>query len=317
VFTLSEVMLIGEPMGLFSATQVGSLKDAEQFHKSIAGAELNVGIGLARLGHTVEYISKLGTDPIGEYIVEGINNEKIGSQYITFSETHQTGLMLKNKVTDGDPKTAYYRKCSAFTTLSKEDVAKIDLTDVKLLHVTGIPPAVSTSVREAVIFLMKKAKDAGTFITFDPNLRPALWESENEMISVLNELAALADVVLPGISEGKTLMGSEDIEDIAKFYLEHGAKVVITKSGEHGAFVTEKGKDTVNVKGFKVDQVVDTVGAGDGFAVGIIHAYLSGYDWTEAGIYANAIGSLQVQHAGDNEGLPTLKELESYVESKK
>ncbi|WP_256244356.1 carbohydrate kinase family protein [Alkalibacterium sp. 20] len=94
---------------------------------------------------------------------------------------------------------------------------------------------------------------------------------------------------------------------------------VITKSVAHGAFVTEKGKDTINVKGFKVDKVIDTVDAGDGFAVGIIHAYLDGCSWTEAAVYANAIaiGSLQVQHAGDNEGLPTRSRLESYIEKYK
>lgn len=314
---MSEVLLIGEPMGLFSASEEGSLKEASHFNKSIAGAELNVGIGLARLNHTVAYISKVGNDPIGTYILERIQKEKIDSQHISVSSTHQTGLMFKNRVTDGDPKTAYYRKCSAFTTLSVEDVNAIDMSKVKLLHVTGIPPAVSETTREAIIFLMKKAKETGIFVTFDPNLRPALWASEEEMVRVLNDLAALADVVLPGIAEGKQLMGSDNVEDIAKFYLDRGAQVVITKSGEHGAYVSQKGKETINVKGFKVSKVVDTVGAGDGFAVGIIHAYLNGYDWEKAGMYANAIGSLQVQHAGDNEGLPSSVELERYVQSTK
>lgn len=300
-------------MGLFRAQEYGAVKDVSRFTRSVAGAELNVGIGLSRLDHKVKYVTKLGVDPIGEHIFDYLNDEHMDTSSVLFSDNHETGLMLKNKVSDGDPVTAYYRRYSAFTTLSVEEIKNLDVESIKLLHITGIPPAVSFSVREAIFYLMKKAKEAGTFITFDPNLRPSIWESEKTMISVLNELASYADVVLPGIAEGEILMGSDDVEEIAQFYLNQGAQVVITKSGAHGAFVTEKGKETVNVKGFKVDKVVDTVGAGDGFAVGIIHAYLSGRSWTEAAVYANAIGSLQVQHLGDNEGLPTRSRLESYI----
>lgn len=314
---MTDVLLLGEPMGLFSATGYGSLKEAMTFNKSVAGAEINVGIGLSRLGHQVEYITKLGKDPIGEFIFEALQKEAIGTNFVTFDEDHNTGLMLKNKVKDDDPDTAYYRKSSAFSMLSKKDVENIDFNNIKVLHVTGIPPALSPSVREAVEYLMQKAKKAGTFITFDPNLRPALWKSTQEMLKVLNALANYADVVLPGISEGETLVGSSDVEAIAQFYIKNGADVVITKSGSQGAYVTEKSKETINVSGFKVEKVIDTVGAGDGFAVGILHAYLEGLNWKEAATYANAIGSLQVQHAGDNEGLPTKEVLNQYVEQNK
>lgn len=314
---MTEVLLVGEPMGLFSATESGRLEDVTTFSKSIAGAELNVGIGLSRLNHTVEYVTKLGTDPVGQYIAEGIKKENIGRSYITYSETYQTGLMLKNKVDNGDPTTAYYRKASAFSTYSKDEVESIDFSEVKLLHVTGIPSAVNLTVREAIFSLMKRAKAAGTFITFDPNLRPALWSSIDEMIEVTNGLATYSDVMLPGISEGKILVGSEDINEIAEFYLNRGSKAVIIKNGASGAFVCEKGKNIKSVKGFKVRQVVDTVGAGDGFAVGVIHGYLNDFNFEKATVLANAIGSLQVQHAGDNEGLPTTRELENYIDQNK
>lgn len=300
-------------MGLFTATEVGSLKEATSFHKSIAGAEINVGIGLSRLGHEVQYVSKLGRDPIGEFIFEGLEKEALGTDFITFDEQHTTGVMLKNKVEEGDPNTAYYRNFSAFSTLSLEEVKQIDFTHVRLLHVTGIPPAISESVREVTFYLMKKAKEAGTFITFDPNVRPALWQSQTDMIEVLNELASYATVVLPGVAEGEALVGSANTEEIAVFYINQGSEAVIIKDGAKGAFVAEKGKDSIQVPGFKVDKVVDTVGAGDGFAVGILSGYLEGLSWQEAAKRANAIGSLQVQHSGDNEGLPTKEELDRYL----
>lgn len=314
---MANILLIGEPMGLFSATETGSIADNDYFRKSIAGAELNVGIGLARLNHQVNYITRLGEDQIGKWIAKSIQANKMNTQYITFSNSHTTGLMMKSKVEDGDPDTAYFRKGSAFTTLSINDVKQVDFSKIDVVHVTGIPPAVSETVREAVFYLMKEAKESGTFVTFDPNLRPSLWDSPQLMVDVLNDLASYADVVLPGVAEGKALTGSEDIEEIATFYLNKGAQVVITKSGSDGAFITEKGQETINVKGFKVEKVIDTVGAGDGFAVGILHGYLKGLSWKEAAVYANAIGSLQVQHEGDNEGLPTEEALDDYTKKNK
>ncbi|SFP58193.1 2-dehydro-3-deoxygluconokinase [Halolactibacillus halophilus] len=302
-------------MGLLNATDYGDLVDVENFKRSVAGAELNVSIGLSRLGHTVEYVTKIGKDPIGESIVKYLTSENINTEHMLFSESHKTGLMLKSRVKQGDPAIAYYRSHSAFTTFSLEDVNQLEMDSVKLLHITGIPLAINTSVREALFSLVKKAKKAGVFITLDPNLRPSIWESEEQMVKVINEMASYADVILPGIAEGEILTGSSSIEDIAQFYLDLGVKVVITKSGEAGAYVSEINKETENVKGFKVEQVIDTVGAGDGFAAGIIHGYLSGYSWAKSAKYANAIGALQVQYVGDNQNLPTKDKLEAYIES--
>ena len=107
-------------------------------------------------------------------------------------------------MTDGsDPYAPYNRKGSAASHITVSEVNAIDLTDVELVHVTGIPPALSQSARKATFRLMDRAKEAGIFITFDPNLRPVLWEDEETMCTVLNQMAAKADVVLPGIGECK------------------------------------------------------------------------------------------------------------------
>lgn len=309
-----DVMLFGEPMVIFYANDEGSLEEVTSFSKGLAGAEVNVGIGLTRLGYDVNYMTKLSEDEFGKYIYHYLKKEKLDSNYISFDATKQTGLMFKNKVIEGDPKTLYYRKNTAASTLSIEDVQKMDFEKVKVLHVTGILPALSESSRQACFYLMEKARKAGCYITFDPNLRPALWESETLMISTLNELASLSDVVIPGISEGEILTGLKDVESIADFYLKGGSKVVIVKDGSKGAYFKEAGKELQFVKGFKVEQVVDTIGAGDGFAIGVIDGYLSNRPISEAVKQANAIGAIQVQNISDNEGLPTRKELLSFLE---
>lgn len=137
---------------------------------------------------------------------------------MSFEEESTTGIMLKNKVREGDPDTAYFRRNSAFSTLNTSDIETIDLQQVCVLHVTGIPLALNNDLREAVLKLVKKPKRSGVFITFDPNLRPALWRTEGEMIQVSNECASLANVVLPGGYEGQILTGTSDKETIADFY---------------------------------------------------------------------------------------------------
>lgn len=314
---MTDVLLVGEPMVMFYATENGDLSQANYFSKGLAGAEVNVGIGLSRLEKKVSYLTKLGKDSFGSYIYQNLKAEKLNVEHTYFDLQRSTGIMIKSKIKDGDPETVYYRKGSAFSTLSIEDIKKVDFDEVKVLHLTGIPPALSDSARKACYYLVKKAKEAGCFITFDPNLRPSLWENQTLMIETLNDLAKYADIVLPGISEGEILVGTDDIETIAKFYLNMGVETVIIKTGTEGAYVANKEIPIYNVPGFKVEEVVDTVGAGDGFAVGIISGHLDGLSIHDSVIRANAIGSIQVQHPADNEGLPVRLELEAYIESQK
>lgn len=309
---MSKVILFGEPMAMFTAEEEGPLEEVELFRRSLAGAEVNVCTGLTRLGHKVEYITKLGKDPLGKYVQNFLNKEGIGTKFITFDSIYKTATMLKSKVSSGDPITAYYRKGSAFSHMSAEDIDKIDLDGIALVHVTGIPPALSISCREATYRLMERAKENNCYITFDPNLRPALWESEEVMIKVINELASKCDLILPGISEGLILTGSSEAEKIANYYQELGVKDVIIKEGSKGAYVRSDSK-TYRIPGFKVNKVVDTVGAGDGFAVGIISGKLEGLELEESIIRANAIGAIQVTFVSDNEGLPTREELDRFI----
>lgn len=299
-------------MAMFAAKTPGRLHEVEEFTRLLAGAEVNVAIGLKRLGHSVSYVTKLGTDPFGTYIEEKLKKEGIATQ-ITKDDQHFTGYQLKNKVFKGDPEVFYYRKNSAASCLSEEDVEKVDFEGAKVLHLTGIPPALSQSCRNATYRMIERARENGMLVTFDPNLRPTLWESKSVMIRTINDLAARADMVLPGTGEGKILMGSEAPEEIAAYYRGLGAKAVIVKTGADGAYVdTEEQKETFC--GFKVEQVVDTVGAGDGFAVGIISGYLEGLSIEKMIERANAIGAIQVSVESDNEGLPTQEELQAYIE---
>ncbi len=312
---MSEVILFGEPMALFVAKTEGKLYEVEEFIRLLAGAEVNVAIGLKRLGHSVAYVTRLGVDPFGIYIENKLKQEGLDTQ-ITRDPNYFTGYQLKSKASVGDPEVFYFRRNSAASHLSVEDVEKVDFEGAKVLHITGIPPALSMSCRKATYRLIERAREHGLLVSFDPNLRPTLWESKQVMIETINDIASKADVVLPGTNEGLVLMGSDNPEDIAAFYRKKGAMIVIVKEGAKGAYV-ESGQGKTFYPGYKVENVVDTVGAGDGFAVGIISAYLEGLPEKEMIDRGNAIGSIQVSVLSDNEGLPTREELDSYIKERK
>lgn len=310
------LLLAGEPMGLLIAQSEGSLDSVAGFTLAVAGAEFNVATGAARLGHFVSYLTKLGNDPFGTRITNTLTANKIDSSNVLTSDTNTTGFMLKSKVSKGDPEIFYFRKGSAASTLDASDVEKIDFSKFDYVHLTGIFPALTDSTRAAIMALIKKAKELGLFISFDPNLRPQLWPSQEVMVKTLNELASYADLVLPGCGEGKILCGSEDPSKINDFYRSLGARMVVTKLGPDGALVRE-GDNEYKVPGFIIDKVVDTVGAGDGFACGVITGLMEGLSLEKAVERGAAIGAIQCTFAGDNEGLPTQEQLKEFMQTHK
>lgn len=305
-------ILVGEPMGLFIAQEEGELSDVSGYSMAVAGAEFNVAVGLARLNMPVTYLTRLGEDPFGQKIVRTLQRNGIGSEFVSFSKERSTGFMLKSKVSTGDPKIFYFRKGSAASTLSKEDVDRIDFSGYGFVHLTGIFPALSESTKEASFYLIKKAREHGLTVSFDPNLRPQLWPDTETMVQTLNEFAALSDYVLPGEAEGELLCGDRDPRKIGRFYLERGAKAVVTKMGSRGAYLMTE-QDQELVPGFSIEKVVDTVGAGDGFAAGILSALMEGKNLYEAVRRANAVGAIQVTSIGDNDGLPSRAQLAGFM----
>lgn len=301
-----DVITIGEAMAMFVATETGDLAAAEQFVKRVAGAELNVATGLARLGLKVGWVSRVGNDSFGRYVLQQLAKEQIDSRGVTTDECYTTGFQLKSKVEDGtDPVVEYFRKGSAASHLSVKDFNEDYFFSARHLHLSGVAAALSDTSLELLNYTANAMKQKGKTISFDPNLRPVLWKSEAEMVNQLNQLAFQADWVLPGVKEGVILTGEKTPEGIADFYLDQGVKIVVLKTGADGAWFKTATGEKGAVAAIKVDNVVDTVGAGDGFAVGVISALLEGKSLQHAVSRGNKIGSLAIQVIGDSEGLPT------------
>ncbi|RJS94065.1 sugar kinase [Salinisphaera sp. Q1T1-3] len=299
-----DVVTFGECMVLFRAESPGALASADRFTRSIAGAESNVAIGLARLGLRVGWYSRVGDDLFGRQILGALEAEGIDCSGIAIDAERPTGFQIKGRRDDGgDPEVAYFRAGSAASQLSRADLSSEHLPRTRHLHVTGIPPALGAAARDLCRHAMAVVREAGGTISFDPNLRPTLWSSRTDMIAQINALAAEADWFMPGLAEAETLTGLSEPEAIADHYLRAGIREVAIKTGATGAYWATRSA-CGRAAPIRLGRVVDTVGAGDGFAVGYLSARLEGLSVAAACARGNRLGARVCGHPGDFEGLP-------------
>ncbi len=306
-----DVVTFGEAMMMLVADRPGPIEQAQAFYKRTAGAETNVAIGLARLGFKVGWASRLGADSMGRYLLAEMQREGIDCSHVTCDAGQRTAMQFKGRVEDGsDPPVEYHRKGSAASQMQPEEIDEAWLCGARHLHSTGVFAAISDNCYQVSRRSMALMRAAGKTVSFDPNLRPTLWASADHMRAGINELARGADWVFPGMEEGRLLTGRDTPEGVARFYLDQGAKLVVIKLGPDGAYFDDGGQG-VYVPGCPVKKVVDTVGAGDGFAVGVISGLLEGRGLRQAVERGAWIGARAVQVLGDTEGLPTRAELDA------
>lgn len=308
-----EVVTFGETMALMMPTGTKGIEYSAQFGKSFGGAETNVAIGISRLGHRVGWFGRLGDDPFGRMIRKSLRGEGVDVSKVELSKDEPTGLMLREAVA-GKSSVYYYRNHSAASAMLPQHIDAEYISQAKILHVTGITAALSLNCRESLIESMRIAREAGVKVCFDPNLRLKLWSIE-EARPVLLELAEHADYFLPGLDELHLLYDTEDFVQIINKLKKLNA-ISIVKGGDNETYIVEDDKVT-SVPYFKVERIIDTVGAGDGFCAGFIAAILKDYNHTEAVRLGNLIGSLVIQFEGDWEALPTWEEIEAILHNKK
>ncbi len=306
-----DVVTFGESMVLFGPDSSGPLRYVQNFNKSIAGAESNVAIALAKLGHEVGWFSKLGNDEFGRYIRATIRGEGVDVSRVLVNDKKNTGILFKERFMHSNPNVYYYRKDSAASTLKLEELDEEYIKSAKILHITGITPALSENCKKTVFRAIEIAKANSVLVSFDPNIRLKLWSKE-EAVPVLLEISKQSDIIFPGIDEGEMLLGLTKPEEIAEKFMEMGCSIVAVKLGAQGCYAADK-INKLYVNSYRLENPQDTVGAGDGFAAGFLSGILNKLDLRECGEYANGVGAMAVLVKGDMEGYPNLEQLMAFI----
>ena len=295
-----EVVTLGETMALVAAPEIGLLRHANTLRLSVGGAESNLAIGLSRLGRRATWIGRVGDDEFGALVRRTLAAEDVEGR-VRVDPDAPTGLMVKYRRTGTTTQVLYYRKGSAGSRLERADIDPDLIRSARVLHLTGITPALSDTARDAVDHAVEIARDAGVLVSLDLNYRGRLW-SPDEAGTVLAILVAHADLVFATEPEAELLVTGDNPVQLGQALAGFGPPQVVIKRGALGA-VAVIGDEVLDVPAHKVTEV-DPVGAGDAFAAGYLSTLLDGGTPTQCLATGALAGAFKVTVPGDWEGLP-------------
>jgi 2-dehydro-3-deoxygluconokinase len=297
------VLTVGETMALLDPVGDGPLAAGTTLTLRIAGAESNLAVALSRLGVDVTWVSALGADAYGDVVESTLAAE--GVRVLARRDPERpTGLFTKWR-DGGRSHVLYHRHGSAASALRPEDVPDELLDGAALVHLTGITTALGEGPRALVHDVARRAAERGTTVLFDPNWRPALWRAPAEAAAAHRELLPHVDWYLCGLEEGGLLWGGETAAEVIAAVRAAGVGDAVVRLGESGAVV-----DGQTVSPARVSDVLDEVGAGDGFAAGFAWGLLRGLPARECVRAANAVAAAALAGTGDWETYPTLTAIE-------
>lgn len=307
-----DVITIGETMILLEPVEEGPLKYVTTFKKKFGGAESNVAIGLARLGTKVGWISGVNYDSLGEYLITSIRGEGVDTSTVVEKNNSENALYIKERTTLKTNHVYYYRQGAAASHLTFEDLDLDYLKNTKMIHLTGITPFLSPTCLDLCQKVIAFAKQHQITVSFDPNIRKKLMQNVPDAKNILLNLCLQADILLPGLDEAMYLTGLETPEDILAFFQSKGVKKVILKNGENGSYYVDESNVIGKINSFPVEMIADPIGAGDGFAAGVLNGLINDLSLADAVTQGSIIGSLVVQVKGDVEGLPSMNQLKNF-----
>jgi 2-dehydro-3-deoxygluconokinase len=296
-----DVTTVGELLGVFTPLDPGPIEDVTYFQKGVGGAEVNVAIGLARLGHRVQWAGRVGADSIGRDGLRTLRAEGVGIRHAERDSRAPTGIYVKELVGPHQVHVAYYRAGSAATTMAYDDLDAGALLECRVLHMTGITPLLSASCHDLTVRLIDEARARGVTVSFDANIRCSLL-GDREPVPLLMPLVERSHLVFLAASESELLFGTADA-DALPARLPSGRLSTYVVHHEAAAFAVDP-HGAVSQRSTRPVPVVDPVGAGDAFVCGYLCGWLRSFSPAKALLLAHTCASRVVGGRGDNRGLP-------------
>jgi len=294
-----DIISIGECMIEFSTNE--SLMHAECLHKYYGGDTLNTIVAAARLGSKVGYITRVGRDSFQTYLLDSWQAENIDTSNIKIVEGYN-GLYILSIQEESNKEFAFYRKKSAATSLSTDDISQEYIQQANIVYSTGIAQSLSASAKGAVKKAFHVAKDKGCLVAYDPNYRERVWDAD-EAKEAMEEIIDCVDIImLNNINDAQRLIDQTSPDKIIKNFWDKGVSTVAVKMGKNGCAVGYNGE--INTVPGKEAEVVDSTGAGDAFNGGVLHGIACGYTPFEAAKLATIVASEQIKGLGAVKSIP-------------
>lgn len=313
-----DIVTIGEPMLEFNASCEGALSEVGQFLVGWGGDTSNFAVAASRAGGKVGYLTRLGDDDFGESFMRLWQSEGIDAGRVVRDPEAPTGIYFISR-SGAKHFFTYYRKDSAASRMTPGFLPADYIRKARLLHASGISQGISVSACDTVSAAIEMAKASGITVSYDPNYRPRLWPLARAR-AVIHETFRHADLVFPSLEDARLLTGLQDPDDIARFYLSMGPKVLALKMGEEGALLATRehaqGPEGVSIQRFPPYKVnsVDMSGAGDTFDGAFVVAYLLGWPLERCTRFANAAAALTTTGLGCVTPVPGRTEIEALMD---
>jgi 2-dehydro-3-deoxygluconokinase len=301
---MTDLLAIGEAL-----VELNQPKEGAPFVQGFGGDTSNAMIAAARLGADAAYFTAVGADRFGQALTELWLNEGVDASRIVVNGSAHTGLYFVTHGPQGH-EFSYMRAGSAASRISEADLPDGRIRATKILHVSGISQAISSSAADAVFAAIDIARDAKRLVSYDPNFRLKLWPLRRAR-AIIHEAMRSCDIALPGLDDGQALSGRGDADAIVDFYLRLGAPVVVLKLGKEGAIAATT-KRRERIAGYPV-AAVDATGAGDCFDGAFLAEYVQGGDPFAAARFANVAAALSTLGYGAVAPLPRHADVEAAI----
>jgi fructokinase len=315
---MADIITLGEL--LIDMTQDGTDEQGNgRFTAYPGGAPANVAVAAARLGADTGFIGKVGDDSFGRSLAETLRKEGVNTDGLFVSDSVPTTMAIVSVDASGEREFSFYRNPGADTQLTTEEAVSVIENGLPLILHAGSLSMTTSPSREACEEALRFAKERGVIISYDPNYRAALWDTEENAVAMMKKLLPLADILKVSDEEMLMLTGTEDFEEGSLVLSGYGPRLVLVTLGSQGVFV-RYGEYAEVVPGFRV-KVADTNGAGDTF-LGAMLAQIAGR--SEKGdllggldaetlrdylTYANKAASLTCSRHGAIPAMPTAEEM--------
>lgn len=319
-------------MDLFAHDIGAPFAEITGFETGVGGSPTNIAIGASRLGLKSALLTAVGDDEVGKFVRRYLAVHGVEIGFIPTKAGKRTGMAVVGVQPPDRFPLVFYREDPADIYLTVDDAAALPLQDAAALVLTGTGLSRGTC-REAMLFAAEEARRLATRTFLDLDLRPDQWTHPRAYGLNMRALLPLVDVVIGTEEEyyaalapdpGVVMQGSPVPADgrlaleslIRELAAQRGGKtVLIVKRGKAGATVFAPGLEGIDVAGFPVE-ILNTVGAGDAFAGGLLYGFAQGWDWRRAVRMGNACGALVVTRHGCSTAMPTLREALDFIEQR-
>ena len=328
-----DILAMGRSCIDLYANEIGApFVEIKSFAAYVGGCPTNISVGTRRLGLRSAVLTAVGQDPVGDFVLNFLNQEGVVTEFVPRKPAHRTSAVILGIEPPDKFPLVYYRDNCADIELTIDDVLAAPIADSRILLISGTGLSREPS-RSATLFAAERARKVGTRVILDLDFRPDQWHDARAYGVTIRSALHLADIVIGTADETKAAALTDtavvavehsqvsdahvqgDVKQAVQSVLTAGSEALVMKAGAERTTVYLRSGEAIEAAPFPVE-VFNTLGAGDAFASGFIYGYLMGWDWHRAARMGNACGAIVVTRHGCANFMPYEREALAFVEER-